>query len=417
MKKFIYGGILLIVVAAGVNNHLDKSSEQSAAEGAGFGNVQEYRLAKIEGFDTKSEYDAYLLEKSIADKQAASDAGFLSVDEYKNARRLGMPTKELYDRYLVQQAELKLVEESRKAELKLAEEKRKAELKLAEEKRKAELKLAEEKRKAELKLAAEKRKAELNLVEENLKSGQGKLASSKKFETGSETNTDTRGAQLDTKKISLFASALDYPDIGSPYNEVTNMCRREPTSSRNETSHYSCTGPEDLIYVVSENVFGPDKKLKARFLEFRNRGLRGEILDDTEILRMLDDKFGPRAITQTGSRQFRLTNHSTSVTAVSYGCKAYFLNKPGMDVPGGTPRTHQTIWLETGIVPSLDDAERLDFEIIKDQMKGISKCVVALINYGKINIPRGINEEQRYIGEVHILEVDPKFELLNKKHW
>lgn len=384
MKKFIYGGILLIVVAAGVNNHLDKSSEQSAAEGAGFGSVQEYRLAKIEGFDTKSEYDAYLLEKSIADKQAARDAGFLSVDEYKNARRLGMPTKELYDRYLVQQAELKLVEESQKAELKLAEEKRKAELKL---------------------------------VEDNLKTGQGKLASSKKFETGSETNTDTGDAQLDTKKIFLFASALDYPDIGSPYNEVTNMCRREPTSSRNETSHYSCKGPEDLIYVVSENVFGPDKKLKARFLEFRNRGLRGEILDDTEILRMLDDKFGPRAITQTGSRQFRLTNHSTSVTAVSYGCKAYFFNKPGMDVPGGTPRTHQTIWLETGIVPSLDDAERLDFEIIKDQMKGISKCVVALINYGKINIPSGINEEQRYIGEVHILEVDPKFELLNKKHW
>ena len=384
MKKFIYGGLLLIVVAAGVNNHLDKSSEQSAAEGAGFESVQEYRLAKIGGFNTKSEYDAYLLEKSIADKQAASDAGFLSVDEYENARRLGMPTKELYDRYLVQQAELKLVEESRKAELKLAEEKRKAELKL---------------------------------VEENLKAGQGKLASSKKIETGSEENTDTGGAEIDTKKISLFASALDYPDIGSPYNEVTTMCRREPASSGNETGHYSCTGPEDLIYVVSKNVFGPDKKLKARFLVFRNRGLQGEILDDTEILRMLDDKFGPRAVTESGSRQFRLTDHSTSVTAVSYGCKAYFLNKPGMDVPGGTPRTHQTIWLETGVVPSLDDAERLHFEIIKDQMKGISKCAVALINYGKFNIPRGINEEQSYIGEVHLLEVDPKFELLNEKHW
>ena len=384
MKKFIYGGLLLIVVAAGVNNHLDKSSEQSAAEGAGFESVQEYRLAKIGGFNTKSEYDAYLLEKSIADKQAASDAGFLSVDEYENARRLGMPTKELYDRYLVQQAELKLVEESRKAELKLAEE---------------------------------KRKAELELVEENLKAGQGKLASSKKIETGSEENTDTGGAEIDTKKISLFASALDYPDIGSPYNEVTTMCRREPASYGNETGHYSCTGPEDLIYVVSKNVFGPDKKLKARFLVFRNRGLQGEILDDTEILRMLDDKFGPRAVTESGSRQFRLTDHSTSVTAVSYGCKAYFLNKPGMDVPGGTPRTHQTIWLETGVVPSLDVTERLDFEIIKDQMKGISKCAVALINYGKFNIPRGINEEQSYIGEVHLLEVDPKFELLNEKHW
>ena len=406
MKKFIYGGLLLIVVAAGVNNHLDKSSEQSAAEGAGFESVQEYRLAKIGGFNTKSEYDAYLLEKSIADKQAASDAGFLSVDEYENARRLGMPTKELYDRYLVQQAELKLVEESRKAELKLAEEKRKAELELVEENRKAELKLAEEKRKAELKL-----------VEENLKAGQGKLASIKKIETGSEENTDTGGAEIDTKKISLFASALDYPDIGSPYNEVTTMCRREPASYGNETGHYSCTGPEDLIYVVSKNVFGPDKKLKARFLVFRNRGLQGEILDDTEILRMLDDKFGPRAVTESGSRQFRLTDHSTSVTAVSYGCKAYFLNKPGMDVPGGTPRTHQTIWLETGVVPSLDDAERLHFEIIKDQMKGISKCAVALINYGKFNIPRGINEEQSYIGEVHLLEVDPKFELLNEKHW
>ena len=406
MKKFIYGGLLLIVVAAGVNNHLDKSSEQSAAEGAGFESVQEYRLAKIGGFNTKSEYDAYLLEKSIADKQAASDAGFLSVDEYENARRLGMPTKELYDRYLVQQAELKLVEENRKAELKLAEEKRKAELELVEENRKAELKLAEEKRKAELKL-----------VEENLKAGQGKLASSKKIETGSEENTDTGGAEIDTKKISLFASALDYPDIGSPYNEVTTMCRREPASYGNETGHYSCTGPEDLIYVVSKNVFGPDKKLKARFLVFRNRGLQGEILDDTEILRMLDDKFGPRAVTESGSRQFRLTDHSTSVTAVSYGCKAYFLNKPGMDVPGGTPRTHQTIWLETGVVPSLDDAERLHFEIIKDQMKGISKCAVALINYGKFNIPRGINEEQSYIGEVHLLEVDPKFELLNEKHW
>ena len=42
---------------------------------------------------------------------------------------------------------------------------------------------------------------------------------------------------------------------------------------------------------------------------------------------------------------------------------------------------------------------------------------MALVNYGGTSIPRGIDEEQEYEAEVHILEVDPQFGLLNAKHW
>jgi hypothetical protein len=42
---------------------------------------------------------------------------------------------------------------------------------------------------------------------------------------------------------------------------------------------------------------------------------------------------------------------------------------------------------------------------------------VALVDYGGTNIPTGIDEEQEYKAEVHILEVNPQFGLLNAKHW
>lgn len=123
-KKIIYAGLLAVLVAASVNNYLNEASEQSAAEEGGFESANEYRLAKIKGFNTKPEYDLYLREKSVAEKQVASDAGFLSVEEYKEALAVSMPTKALYDKYLVQKTELKLAEEKRKAEAKLAEEKK-----------------------------------------------------------------------------------------------------------------------------------------------------------------------------------------------------------------------------------------------------------------------------------------------------
>jgi hypothetical protein len=98
-------------------------------------------------------------------------------------------------------------------------------------------------------------------------------------------------------------------------------------------------------------------------------------------------------------------------TAVSYGCKAYFFNKPGDQIPGGSPSTYQSIYLETGY------AIDFNFEVIQSEVKNIDKCIVALVVFEKLARPTGIDEEQRYSSHVDVLEVDPSFELMNRKYF
>ena len=200
---------------------------------------------------------------------------------------------------------------------------------------------------------------------------------------------------------------------------MRSVCSRKPSSSGNEEGHYSCNGIDDDRVLVSSGifVFGPDKKLKDRFFEFRNDSGSDQFIDDTGILKILDEKYGTRGITQTGKKRFRLQSQDTRFTAVSYGCRAYYVDKPGMKVPGGTPKTHQIIWKETGVVPDFNDAERLDFEVVKNEVANVTKCVVALVNYGGNNMSIGIDEEQEYKAEVNILEVDPRFGLMKVNHW
>ncbi len=220
-----------------------------------------------------------------------------------------------------------------------------------------------------------------------------------------------------TEKASLvlLKENLDYPRMGTPYNDIREVCEDQPSSSQNEEGHYDCAPKKDSLRGTF--VFGPDRKLKARLFNFSTGPGTDELLSMDELLAALDERYGERAITQTGTRRFNMANQSRDVTAVSYGCKAYYFNKPGMDVPGGTPRTHQTIWIETGMVLSIPGAERFDFEVIKSEVQDIDRCIVALAVFGGLNIPRGIDEEQKYISRVDVLEVDPSFNLLASKHW
>lgn len=372
MKKSLK--ITLVVAFAGllVLSAINSSKIKDAAEQAGFDNVEEYKTAQIKNIETKAEYDAFVQRQAEIEAKAATNGGFLSVDEYKKAKAVDMPTKELYDQYLVQQAESKLAEDQRRVE-------------------------------ESKKITAEKNSEE----EETVKVDTVKI------------NPDSSTSERINESISIVKSGLDYPSMGTPYTEMQSRCARKPSSLNNEKEHYSCRGISDDRFLVSKGifVFGPDKSLKARFFSFINESESDQFINDKDILEILDKRFGSRALTQTGKIRFSYQNQDTRFTAVSYGCPAYFTDKPGMEVPGGTPKSHQIIWVETGVVPNLDDAERYDFEVIKNEVVNSSSCVVALVNYGGTNIPRGIDEKQYYKAEVHVLEVDPKFVLMNTKHW
>lgn len=369
MKKFFK--IFLIVVVVGFAGLLTlgaivSSQQEEAAEQAGFDSVDEYKEAQKQNIATKAEYDEFVKRQAEIDARAAQDGGFLSIDEYKEARLVNMPTKDLYDKHLIQQAEAKLAEERRK-------------------------------------------------IEESKPAQSEKANEGDKIAKAKEPERDT----MENQNIAILKTGLDYPAMGTSYTDIKSQCDSEPSSSGNEEGHYSCSVSNDYRILVSKGmyVFGPDRNLKSRFFRFRNESGSDQFIDDKKILAVLDDKFGDRAITQTGKRRFRYQNQDTNFTAVSYGCKAYFIDKPGMDVPGGTPKTHQLIWVETGTVASLDDAERFDFEVIKNEVQNSSRCVVALVNYGGTNIPRGIDEKQDYKAEVHLLEVDAKFGLMKTKYW
>lgn len=237
-------------------------------------------------------------------------------------------------------------------------------------------------------------------------------------------NSDATAQTKSPKKIKkeslvLLEASLNYPQMGTPYSKVPDVCEFTPSASGNEEGHYECSSKlDDRIGTSSGRfVFGPDRKLKARWFNYRTGPDDKTLLSADELLATLDERFGKRAMTQTGSQRFQFGNQSQDVTAVSYGCKAYFYNKPGMYIPGGTPRTHQVIWKETGSVPSLPEAERFDFEVVKAEVQNIEKCVVALVVFGKFNIPTGIDEEQRYSSRVDVMEVDPSFGLLSSKYW
>lgn len=211
---------------------------------------------------------------------------------------------------------------------------------------------------------------------------------------------------------------LNQPPLGTSYSEMKDACSREPSSSGNADGHYSCSSVLDKLLTSSGKlVFGPDKLLKAKWFRFRTDSDSADFVSQEVILAELDSVFGSRQLTQNGERRFRLQNQTTTFSAISYGCKAYFVDKPGMQIPGGTPKTHRTIWEETGTVLDLDSAERFDFEVIKNEVLNVDRCVIALVNYGGTNIPRGINEEQDYKAEVHVMEIAPTFALLNSKGW
>ena len=371
MKKFLKITFIVIIVGfAGLLTlgAITSSQQKEAAEQGGFDSVAEYKKAKTENISTKEEYEVFLKRQAEIDAKAAENGGFLSIDEYKEAKAVSMPTKELYDEYLVQKAELKLAEEKRQAE------------------------------------EAIKAKAEAIRQPKQI--------------IAPDTATESQDEGTN-KYLAILKSGLDYPVMGTPYKEIQSVCEKKPTSTMNESEHYSCTGSADDRFLTSRGfyVFGPDKRLKARQFFFRNESDKKDFINDAVILRALDSKYGDRAITQSGKRRYNLQNQDTNFTAVTYGCKGYYVDKPGMYVPGGTPKTHQPVWKETGVVPDLRDEERVSFEVVKNEAVGAPKCVVALVNYGGTNIPTGIDEEQEYKAEVHILEVNPQFGLLNAKHW
>lgn len=237
----------------------------------------------------------------------------------------------------------------------------------------------------------------------------------------SEAGAEKSGLGLPGKSVSkvpekesmtLLKANLSYPRMGVPYNDARQVCDSEPSSSGNEEGHYECFAKSEGSF-----VFGPDRRLKARWFSFGTGPDEKSLLSKAELLAVLDERFGERLVTQKGSKQFSYSNQPREVTAVSYGCKAYFFDKPGMHVPGGTPDTHQVIWKETGVVPPLDAVARYDFEVVKAEVQNIKQCVVAVVEFGGYNIPTGIEEEQRYFSSVSVMEVDPSFGLLNSKHW
>lgn len=238
--------------------------------------------------------------------------------------------------------------------------------------------------------------------------------------TATADKTDT-SATVKTKvsdKLRHLRDLLNQPSIGTVYSEMKDSCSREPSSSGNADGHYSCSSVLDSLLTSSGKlVFGPDKRLKAKWFRFRTDSDSDDFVSHELILAELDSVFGERQLTQNGHRQFRLQNQTTTFSAISYGCKAYFIDKPGMQIPGGTPKTHRTIWQETGTVLDLDSAERFDFEVIKNEVLNADRCIVALVNYGGTNIPRGIDEEQDYKAEVHVMEIAPTFALFNSEGW
>lgn len=225
--------------------------------------------------------------------------------------------------------------------------------------------------------------------------------------------------------IADLKASLDYPPMRTPYSHMQSLCSEEPIESPLRPEHFQCDRNQDGEGRF-KFVFGPDANLKASYFFLRslksvsNDGReKADIVDNTEVLNLLDAKYGDRAVTQTGTRNFWPSiPEDVNFTAISYGCRAYFINQPGRKIVGVVPKTHQEIWYETGIMYIPNRADHMDFEVVESEVLGSSKCVVALVISSTSEIREDINTfKTEYRTEVDVLEVDPQFKLLRSDFW
>lgn len=232
-------------------------------------------------------------------------------------------------------------------------------------------------------------------------------------------------SQPESGYIADLKASLDYPPMRTPYSDMQSLCSQEPIESPLRAEHFQCDRNQDGEGRF-KFVFGPDANLKASYFFLRSLKSvsddemeKADIVDNTEVLNLLDAKYGDRAITQTGTRDFwpRIPE-DVDFTAISYGCRAYFINQPGAKIVGPRPKTHQQIWNETGIMYIPSREQRMMFEVVESEVLGSSKCVVALVISQTSEIREDINTfKTEYRTEVDVLEVDPQFNLLRSRYW
>ena len=222
--------------------------------------------------------------------------------------------------------------------------------------------------------------------------------------------------EFDNINIASLNALLSYPPMGSPYSEIASDCAKKPKTVGGSKGNYLCYTNKNS---GSLHVFGPDRNLRAHTFSFENVSSSKDFIDDKEIIKILDKRFGKREITQTGNRPHSYTSPFGKFTAVSYGCKAFFFDKPSEKIPYSSRdwENYAIIWKGTGI-PSgslnwkrydfaVAHFKRFDFEVAKSEFRKAPRCIVALINYRKTKTPTEIDEKQTYTAEVNLLEVDP----------
>jgi hypothetical protein len=220
--------------------------------------------------------------------------------------------------------------------------------------------------------------------------------------------------ELEAKKSSQPNFILNYKPIGSIYTKESGHCKSEPSNVNMTSGYFHCISLDNQNY-----SFNSKGVVTAVWL-----GVDVTSIPQEDVLKLLSNKYGPSVTSVSGEKFIDRTPNK--IVAFSFGCKAYLFNQPSMDLrydsPNYSSRKNEmkNILEETGFV--FDGVfiiynSLMNFEILKEEVTDISKCIVGSITTFPIGTPTKLGEVQEYKSMLRVLEVDPKFPLLRSINW
>ena len=255
-----------------------------------------------------------------------------------------------------------------------------------------------------------------------------------------ETKKEDKETTAELSDIDKIKLLFNYPDLGTKWTKDSTMCNEAPKTIRQGLSdRYYCYSPinfEDdirppLFLAESEFTFFNDifNGVYIYLVDSKKLNTRNKVIfnDKKDAIKLLNDIYGEDNIKNFEEYEQVLTSRvsiakksNISVTAISYGCKAYSYNSPKGDANFGTRdydgwgNILNELYTNNIIYPHKIDVVG-SWEIFVDDAKNIDRCVVANVTEENIKSDT-LGEEPEKIISISAIEVNSEFPEIKRKN-